>query len=389
LVADAQGKGMIKKTLSSADLAPHLTVVVGTRPGIVMFSPIIADLQERGADFSIVHSGQHYSDNMDTTFFRELHLPQPTYRVADVEKSPTHAGQTAAMMVGIETYLFERRPCLVLVGGDANTNLAAALAAAKLNIPIGHVEAGERSFDRRMPEEQNRIVIDHLSEYLYATDENSVRNLEREGLRGGIVTTGNPIVDASLRNITFAQPVDRLSEITGPSGRYAVMTLHREENADCKPRLRSVLEGASRVAQMIGAPVIFFIHPRTRKRMTEFGMGCWVASLEGVTMLDAVGYMQFIGTLRNAVLCLTDSGGVQQEACIHHVPCVTLRDNTEWQCTIDLGANRLAGCKPASIVAAAGQALIAPTDWPIPFGGQGSSKRIAEHAMFHIARWSG
>jgi len=309
--------------------------------------------------------------------------------VPGVEKSPTHAGQTATMMVGIETYLFERRPCLVLVGGDANTNLAAALAAAKLNIPVGHVEAGERSFDRRMPEEQNRIAIDHLSDYLYATDENSVRNLEREGLKDRIVLAGNPIVDASLRNITFAQQVGRLSKTAGTTGRYAVMTLHREENADSEPRLRGALEGASRVGQMIGAPVVFFIHPRTRKRLAEFGMECWVASLEGVTVLDAVGYLQFIGTLKNAVLCLTDSGGVQQEACIHHVPCVTLRDNTEWQSTIDLGANRLAGCSPASIVAASRQALNVPTDWPIPFGGQGSSKRIVAHAINHIARWRG
>lgn len=378
---------MSKKTLSDEDLTAHLTVVIGTRPGIIMFSPIIADLQERGADFSIIHSGQHYSDNMDATFFRDLHLPQPSHRVPDVEKSPTHAGQTAAMMVGIESYLFERRPCLVLVGGDANTNLSAALAAAKLHIPVGHVEAGERSFDRRMPEEQNRIVIDHLSEYLYATDDNSVANLTREGLKDRVVKSGNPIVDASLRNVAFAQPVDGLAETVGPGGRYAVMTLHREENADSENRLRGALEGASRAAKIIGAPVVFFIHPRTRKRVAEFGLEEWLANLDGVAVLDAIGYLQFIGTLKDAVLCLTDSGGVQQEACIHHVPCVTMRDNTEWLCTIDLGANRLAGCDANAIATAAKDAIAGPTDWPLPFGGKGSSTRIVDHALAHLARW--
>lgn len=378
---------MSKKTLTDTDLTAHITVVVGTRPGIVMFSPIIADLQERNVPSSILHSGQHYSDNMDAAFFRDLHLPQPDHRVTDVEKNPTHAGQTARMMVGIEEYLFDRRPCLVLVGGDANTNLAAALAATKLHIPVGHVEAGERSFDRRMPEEQNRIAIDHLSEYLYATDDNSVRNLEREGLKGRAVLTGNPIVDASLRNVAFAKPVPGLAKAVGEGGRYAVMTLHREENVDIEERLKGALEGADRAAKVLGAPVIFFIHPRTRKRVGEFGMEAWLQDLDGVKVFDAAGYLAFLGALKGAALCLTDSGGVQQEACIHHVPCVTLRDNTEWLCTLELGANRLAGCDPEAIAAAAQKALAKFCKWELPFGGKDSSTRIVEHALSHMERY--
>jgi UDP-N-acetylglucosamine 2-epimerase (non-hydrolysing) len=370
-----------RKTLMPQDLTAHIVVVVGTRPGIIMFSPIIGDLIDIGVDFSIVHSGQHYSDNMDGQMFRDLRLPEPAFRVQGVESHPTHAGQTAMMMMGIEAYLLERRPSLVLVGGDANTNLAAALAAAKLNIPIGHIEAGERSFDRRMPEEQNRIVIDHLSEHLYATDANSIRNLEREGIASRAILTGNPIVDASLRNAVLAEPpAGPVTEKLAHKIPYAVLTLHREENVDDSVRLEKALIGVGRLAEALPLDVVFFVHPRTKKRLVELGVAERLAEFTRIAPVEAVGYLEFLGALKSATLCLTDSGGVQQEACIHHVPCVTLRENTEWQVTLELGANRLAGSDPDLIVAAGRAAIEGPKSWSIPFGGAGSSRRIAEHA---------
>jgi UDP-N-acetylglucosamine 2-epimerase (non-hydrolysing) len=369
------------KILQVQDLVPEVGITVGTRPGIVMLAPIIHELQRRLIEHFVVHTGQHYSPNMDAQFFDDLELPPPDYRLTGVAEKRTHGGQTAVMLEGIEKILMERRCCFFLVGGDANTNLAGALAARKLHINLGHIEAGERSHDWRMPEEHNRVIIDHIADHLFATSEHSVRNLQKEGIRGQIHLVGNPIVDASVQHLRLAmRKSDALARFGLERDQYAVMTTHREENVDIAANLCGELAGASAAAREIGLPVLFLAHPRTLKRLGEFGLNQWAQHLPSVRMAEAIGYLDFLALLANARLAFTDSGGVQQEACIHRVPCVTLRDNTEWIETISIGANRLAGCEPRRIVAAAKEAMAISRNWPMLFGDGTTARRIADVA---------
>jgi UDP-N-acetylglucosamine 2-epimerase (non-hydrolysing) len=351
-----------------------------------MFAPIIHEFNRRSLAHFVIHTGQHYSPNMDAQFFEDLELPAPDYRLSGVADKRTHGGQTAAMLEGIERILFMRRPRLFLVGGDANTNLAGALAARKLRIIVGHVEAGERSYDWRMPEEHNRVVIDHISELLFVTSEHSVENLRREAIRGEIHLVGNPIVDASLQHLDLAmRKSDVLQRFGLQPKQYAILTTHREENVDSSTNLRSELEGVSAAARELDLRVLFPAHPRTLKRLREFRLLSWLSGLPLLTTTDAVGYLDFLALLANARLVFTDSGGVQQEACIHHVPCVTLRDNTEWRETLAIGANRLAGCDPRRILTAAREALAGKANWPMAFGDGTTARQIAEIAERVIA----
>lgn len=367
------------KTFQQNELGRQIAMVVGTRPGIVMFAPIIKELRDRRIDHLIIHTGQHYSPNMDGQFFDDLNLPQPDYRIEGVAEKRTHGGQTAKMLEGIESVLMERKPRLLLVGGDANTNLAGALAARKLHIQVGHVEAGERSFDWRMPEEHNRRIIDHVSDYLFTTGEKGKKNLENERVQGKIFITGNTIVDASLQHLEIArQKSDALSRFGVTPQQYGVMTSHREENVDVKENLAGAMKGVADASKKLGIPILFLAHPRTIKRLKEFGLYDWAASLDGLKLSEAVAYMDFLNLLANAGMAFTDSGGVQQEAYIHKVPCVTLRENTEWTETIDNGGNRLAGCVPDVIAAKAVEARDAECSWRPIFGEGDAAKKIVD-----------
>lgn len=358
--------------LDPARRRPEVAVVVGTRPGLVMFAPILEALRKAAVPHVLVHTGQHYSPSMDADLCAELGMPPPEYRLERIEDARTHGAQTAAMIVGLERYFLERRPRVVLVGGDANTNLAAALAARKLGLEVGHVEAGERSYDRRMPEEHNRRVIDHVSDYLYATSEKAAERLRREAVWGEVVVTGNPIVDASRAARRRCASVPSVPP-------YAVLTTHREENVDDPGRLRGILSGVAAAGLILGLEIRAPLHPRTWRRLEEFGLLEWARTLEGLKLGEALGYLAFLGLLISARLVFTDSGGVQQEACIHQVPCVTVRENTEWTETLPSGANRLAGTDPERIVREAQAALGAVVDWPEPFGDGRAAERIAAH----------
>ncbi len=366
--------------LDPARLRPEVAVMVGTRPGLIMFAPILAALREARLPHVLVHTGQHYSPALDAEIFRDLDLPLPDHRLEGTDGARTHGAQTAAMIVGIERYLLERRPRVVLVGGDANTNLAAAIAARKLGLEVGHVEAGERSYDRRMPEEHNRRVIDHLSDFLYATSEKAAERLRREAVWGEILVTGNPIVDASLAARRRLPPA--------PVGLppYAVLTTHREENVDDPARLRGILAGGAAAGAILGLEIHAPLHPRTRRRLEEFGLLEWAQGLARLHLGEALGYLAFLALLVSARLVVTDSGGVQQEACIHRVPCVTVRENTEWTETLPSGANRLAGTDPERIVRAAQDALGADVDWPEPFGDGHAAERIVAHLAGVLSR---
>lgn len=378
---------MSEKILKSENLRPEIAVIVGTRPGIVMFAPIIHALKGKAAAHFVIHTGQHYSPNMDLQFFEDLGLPAPDYRLEGVSDKPTHGGQTAAMLEGIEHILMQCKPRVVLVGGDANTNLAGALAARKLGIRVGHVEAGERSYDWRMPEEHNRRMIDHISDYLFTTSPKSRKHLDKESVQGRIVETGNPIVDASHQHLEIA--LRRYGDSVRkqlPLGSYAVMTSHREENVDYPERLRGILSGAEKVAKELSIRVVFLAHPRTQKRLREFGLVDWARGLAGVELRDGAGYLEFLALLSGARLAMTDSGGVQQEACIHRIPCITMRENTEWVEAVEIGANRLVGTDPGRIATGAAEALRAKVDWRIPFGDGHAAEHITDFVIEEVTR---
>jgi len=322
-------------------------------------------------DYFILHTGQHYSYEMDRVFFDELELPQPKYNL-DVG-SGTHAEQTGRIMIGVEKVLMKERPDIVLVQGDTNTTLAGALAAAKLQIKVGHVEAGLRSFDRRMPEEINRVLTDHISDYLFAPTEKARQNLLREGLDGSrIYVTGNTIVDAVYQNLEIAKKkVSVLKDLGLKSEGYFLVTAHRQENVDVKERLEGILKGMELIHQEFSMPVVFPMHPRTRRRIREFGL-----SLNGIEVINPLGFLEFLQLEANARLVLTDSGGVQEETCILKVPCVTLRDNTERPETLEVGSNVLAGTDPESILESVRIMLNRERSWENPFGDGRAGERI-------------
>lgn len=372
------------KILHPEDMNLRVCVVVGTRPGIVMFSPIIRELERREADFFVLHSGQHYSPNMDGVLFSDLSLKKPRYRLESVQDCKYHGAQTAEMLKGIEEILLDERPKVVLVGGDANTNLAGALAACKLHLKVGHVEAGERSYDWSMPEEHNRVIIDHVSDYLFATGEKAKCNLTREGIHGSIVVSGNPIVDACYQNLEFARQRNAPQRFGVESKRFILVTLHREENTDNPERLKGALEAVRAVGAELGLTPLMFTHPRTRKRIEAMSLSSEIH--KGIRLEEPVGYLDFLDMLASAALVCTDSGGVQQEACILKTPALTFRDNTEWTETIELGANLLVGVDPQAAVEGARTMIRRGGDWVQPFGDGTAAKRIVDTVMEEIAR---
>jgi UDP-N-acetylglucosamine 2-epimerase (non-hydrolysing) len=337
-------------------------------------SPVIMECHKQGLDYFILHSGQHYSYELDRVFFTELGLPEAKYHL-DVG-SGSQGKQTGKILTGAERILVSENPDIVLVEGDTNTVLAAALAAAKLHIKVGHIEAGLRSGDRSMPEEINRCLTDHLSDYLFAPTEKARQNLLAEGIAADkIFVTGNTIVDAIYRgrDILYGKS-DILSKLNLKRKEYFVVTAHREENVDVKPRLEGILGGLELAYNKYHLPIIFPIHPRTRKRLAEFNL----ETPRGVELITPPGFLEFLQLEENAKLILTDSGGVQEEACVLNVPCVTLRDNTERPETLEVGSNILAGTSPSKIVECLEIMLGRENDWQNPFGDGNAGRRIIE-----------
>lgn len=337
-------------------------------------SPVIMECHKQGLDYFILHSGQHYSYELDRVFFTELGLPEAKYHL-DVG-SGSQGKQTGKILTGAERILVSENPDIVLVEGDTNTVLAAALAAAKLHIKVGHIEAGLRSGDRSMPEEINRCLTDHLSDYLFAPTEKARQNLLAEGIAADkIFVTGNTIVDAIYRGLDILYgKSDILSKLNLKRKEYFVVTAHREENVDVKPRLEGILGGLELAYNKYHLPIIFPIHPRTRKRLAEFNL----ETPRGVELITPPGFLEFLQLEENAKLILTDSGGVQEEACVLNVPCVTLRDNTERPETIEVGSNILAGTSPSKIVECLEIMLGRENDWQNPFGDGNAGRRIVE-----------
>lgn len=356
-------------------MKPRILFVYGTRPEIIKLSPLIRLCVSSRQNFTQIHSGQHYSPTMDAVFMRELGIPRPEHRLRGRSAAGRHGEHVGRLMTQIELILERRRPTHVVVQGDTNTVLAASLAAAKIpDIRVAHVEAGLRSFDRRMPEEINRVAADHVSDLLFAPTQDCARQLRSEGIPAAkIRVTGNTIVDAVRQNLKIAErraaPEARRVRAAGP---YGLLTLHRQENVDDRRTLRNILTGLSRVIRHSRLPIYFPAHPRTVGRLQKFGLRLPT----GIHLMPPTGYFDFLHLQQGASLILTDSGGVQEESCILRVPCVTLRESTERPETVRVGGNIIAGCDPDQILRAAKQMLARPRRWSNPFGDGEASQRI-------------
>ncbi|CAD6490130.1 MAG: UDP-N-acetylglucosamine 2-epimerase [Candidatus Argoarchaeum ethanivorans] len=351
----------------------EICIILGTRPEIIKMSPVIRACDDRDMDYFILHTGQHYSYEMDRVFFEEMELPEARYNL-DVG-SGMHGEQTGRMLTGIEKILIAEKPDVVLVEGDTNTVLAGALAASKLHINVGHVEAGLRSYDRRMPEEINRVLTDHISDYLFAPTRKARENLLKEGIDEAMISvTGNTIVDAVYQNLEIAERKTGVLKYSGLKPKeYFLVTAHRQENVDVKARLKGIIDGLSLICREFSTPVIFPVHPRTYKKIEEFEL-----ETDGVEMIRPLGFLEFLQLEAGAKLVLTDSGGVQEETCILKVSCVTLRDNTERPETLEVGSNTLAGTDPERIFKGVGQMLNNKNNWENPFGDGRAGERIVE-----------
>jgi UDP-N-acetylglucosamine 2-epimerase (non-hydrolysing) len=350
-----------------------IAVVLGTRPEIIKFSPVIRECERLGLNYFILHTGQHYSYSMDRVFFEQLELLEAKYNL-DVG-SGSHGEQTGKMLMGVEKVLLREKPTIVLVEGDTNTVLAGALAAVKLGVKVGHVEAGLRSYDRQMPEEINRVLADHCSDLLFAPTEKSRQTLLGEGIScEKIFVTGNTIVDAVHQNLEIAKKkVNVLDKFGVEADGYFLVKVHRQENVDNEKRFKGIMEGLELVHREFNLPVLYPIHPRARKQLKAFGI-----AVNGVRIVDPLDYLSFLMLESNARLVLTDSGGVQEETCILGVPCVTLRYNTERPETLDVGSNVLAGTEPKEIVKKVDFMLNKECSWPNPFGDGKAGQRIVE-----------
>ena len=315
--------------------------IVGNRPQFIKSAPLSLALRNR-AEEVVLHTGQHYDHELSQVFFDELGLEPPKHRLE--AGSGSHAEQTARMLPGIEAAVVEEEPALVLVYGDTNSTLAGALAASKLRIPVAHVEAGLRSFDRTMPEELNRVLVDRVSSLLFAPSDTAVANLEAEGIRDGVHQVGDVMLDANLRLVPIARERSQALELAGVEpGAYALATVHREANTR-QPALERIVEALNALEE----PVVIPLHPRTAGAIESQGL-----RLEGhVHPRPPAGYLDFAALASQARVILTDSGGVQKEAYWYEGPCVTLRENTEWVETVETGWNRLVGTDPDAIVAA-------------------------------------
>ncbi|TAN77799.1 MAG: UDP-N-acetylglucosamine 2-epimerase (non-hydrolyzing) [Gallionella sp.] len=344
------------KPTSGARAPDSILCVVGARPNFMKMAPIMAalgDLEPKLA-VSLVHTGQHYDAAMNHQYFEALGIPQPDTNLE--VGSGSHAVQTAEVMRRFEPVLDAKRPSAVLVVGDVNSTLACALVAAKKGIPVIHVEAGLRSFDRAMPEEINRILTDQISDLLFITERSGRENLLREGIADSRIRfVGNVMIDTLRRNLEKAVPVAGILKdacrgtfLDGHDG-YAVLTLHRPSNVDDPDTLRTLLETVLKIGARL--PVIFPLHPRTRAMIERFGFNKML-DVHELLQLPPIGYLEMLGLMKDARVVLTDSGGIQEETTALGVPCITLRNNTERPITVDEGTNTIAGQDPAKILAA-------------------------------------
>lgn len=355
-----------------------IVTVVGARPQFIKaaaLSRAISAYNERAREAVeeiIVHTGQHYDENMSSVFFEQMGIPKPRYRFELAGSS--HGVMTGGMLADIEKVILDEKPDWLLVYGDTNSTIAGALAAAKLHVPVAHVEAGLRSFNKRMPEEINRVLTDHISDLLLCPTDLAVRNLAVEGVFNNVLNVGDVMYDVSLfyRNIAREQS-DVMNRLGLTEGGFALSTVHRAENTDSPERLANIVEALGEIAKTI--PIVLPLHPRTRKFLQDSGL---INKLgEDVVLVDPLSFLDMVRLEQSAQMILTDSGGVQKEAYFYKVPCITLRDETEWVETVESGWNQLVGADSRRIVNALRQ-LHRPTDCPQVYGDGKAADKIID-----------
>ena len=347
----------------SDPLKPMLKVinVAGARPNFMKVAPIVAAMKRRSDEFQsiLVHTGQHYDAAMSDAFFRDLEMPEP-----DVDLgvgSASHAVQTAGVIQAFEPYVINEKPDWVVVVGDVNSTVACALVCAKLGVKVAHVEAGLRSRDRTMPEEINRILTDQIAELLLTPSPDANENLRAEGIpEERIRFVGNIMIDSLFAHVERSQHSRVLSELNLQPRGYALLTLHRPSNVDEKGAFARILDALEEISRR--ERIIFPAHPRTRRMIDELGLTERTENIRNLTLIDPLGYLDFLNLASNAKLVLTDSGGIQEETTVLGIPCITLRENTERPITVEMGTNTLAGTDTERIVALANRALDNPPD---------------------------
>lgn len=318
--------------------------IVGARPNFIKLAPVSREIRKK-AEEVIIHTGQHYDYEMDRIFFQELGIPDPDYHLG--VGSGTHGSQTGEMLKAIEGIYQKESPDIALVFGDTNTTLAGALAAAKLHIPVAHVEAGLRSFNKKMPEEVNRVLVDHCSDFLFCPTKTAVDNLQKEGIVEGVSLTGDVMLDILQECIHIAEKKSKiLEELKLQPKEYFLATVHRAENTDDPKRLQNIADALCSIQN-----VIFPCHPRTKKRLQDLRL--WDRMRESIQIINPVGYLDMLLLEKNASKIFTDSGGVQKEAYMLQTPCITMRDETEWVETVEDGWNLLVGSNKDTIIKAA------------------------------------
>jgi UDP-N-acetylglucosamine 2-epimerase (non-hydrolysing) len=331
----------------------QVSIVAGARPNFMKLAPLVKATRARGVAPRIIHTGQHYDARMSDTFFKELEIPDPDVNLE--VGSGSHVFQIAEVMRRLESELNAHPPAALVVVGDVNSTVAAALTAQKTGIPVAHVEAGLRSFDRTMPEEINRIVTDAVSDWLFTSEPAGEVNLRREGIAPErIHFVGNVMIDTLLAHVGRARELAFPRQLGVPPQGYVVVTLHRPSNVDDPLRLESILAAMRRLNDALR--IVFVVHPRTRKRLAEFGMAGMLDS-SGLVAIEPQGYLAMLGLIEASRLVLTDSCGIQEETTALRVPCLTLRENTERPITVEVGTNRLVGWKTEEIVAAADEVI--------------------------------
>jgi len=324
--------------------------VVGARPNFIKIAPIHRSFQRYSDDIKhlICHTGQHFDEKMSKVFFDELQMPKPDYYLGIGGGS--HAVQTSRIMVEFEKILLEEKPDLVIVPGDVNSTIAASLVASKLHIPVAHVESGLRSFDRKMPEEVNRVLTDHISEYLFVTEKSGLSNLEDEGIDSRkVYFTGNVMIDSLVNFMPHIDKSEIVNELGIERGKYVLATFHRPSNVDEADSLSRLISAINEISKL--RTVVFPIHPRTRNNLKKYGLYDKIG--DNIIVLEPIGYIDFLSLTKNAELVITDSGGIQEETTYLGVQCITVRDNTERPITSEIGTNHMIGTDFNKVIIAA------------------------------------
>jgi UDP-N-acetylglucosamine 2-epimerase (non-hydrolysing) len=353
--------------------------IVGARPQFIKCAPVSRELRKEHEEI-LIHTGQHYDPEMSDIFFKDLQIPEPDYHLE--VGSGSHGQQTGFILERMERVLIKEKPDLVVVYGDTNSTLAGALSAVKLHIPIAHVEAGLRSYDRTMPEEINRVVTDHISNLLFCPTLTAIDNLAKEGITNGVHMVGDVMVDALLHNAKIAERKSHIiKKLRLKKGCYYVATVHRPSNTDNQKNLTSIIEAF----EESGKTVVFPVHPRTKKYLCEYRL--WDSLSENIRLIDPLGYIDMLLLLKHAKKILTDSGGIQKEAYVLGIPCITMRENTEWIETLTGGWNVLVGADKEKILAALLADVSTNTDNTVFGKGDAVSKIvriISSHSMDYV-----